>query len=472
MCCERILLALLSSGILVGCTVGPTYTPPVPEMPCEWNTALPVDEEAISLDSFVWWEALNDPQLNVLLEEAAQQNIDLEMAALRISEARIMMNGGKALNYPHVDASATCGRVQYNKHAVDHVLGTDAKSRFNFFEVGFDAEWEIDLFGKNAHEAKALQAQLEGSEQSYRDVWITLSAEVARNYIELRGHQQSLEIMNKNIDAQKETLALTQELSNTGFESSIDQHQALEQLHVLMAQKPPLELEIKRSLHRIAILLGYAPGALDEMLCPVACLPTMPCQTPIGIPSELLRRRPDIRKAERDLAAATERVGSAIAAMFPSITLTGFLGDLGAIGSGGYAWFAGPQLLLPIFNSKLHEQDVEINKIHTCQALLEYQKVVLTALEEAENAIAALQLELERNRELAMAVQASQEAYRLTYDLYQTGMTGFLEVLVGNRSLLAVQEAYTQSQMALLIEYIALYKSLGGDWVCDNINAF
>lgn len=456
-------LLLLLHVVLAGCTVGPEYVPPTPAMPCEWHTVS--DEmQANSPDNFVWWEALNDPQLNELLEKAALQNLDLEIAALRILEARTMLKGGKAQNYPHVDASANCGHVQYDKHALNHVLGTDAKSHFDFFEVGFDAEWEIDLFGKNTHDTNALKAQLEASEESYRDVWITLSAEVARNYIELRSQQQSLERLNKNIDAQNETFTLTKDLSHTGFESSIDQQTAQEQLHVLTAQKPQIELAIKRAIHRLSILLGYAPGALYDELCAATPLPQVPCQKPIGIPSELLRRRPDIRKAERDLAAATERVGSAIAAMFPRISLNGFLGDLGTFGSGGGAWYVGPQLLLPIFNSRLLEQDVNINKIQTRQALLEYQKIVLAALEETENAIAAFHYEMQRNHELSQALQASQDANQLTLQLYQTGITSYLDVLVGTRSLLAIQEAYQESQTAMLIEYIALYKALGGDW--------
>lgn len=464
-----LLIALLTT-VLVGCMVGPKYEEPIMEIPCEWHSNMSEGMHLESSDCFVWWESLNDPLLDSLIERAACQNLDLYIAATRIREARLEEKGGKANLYPRLDGSATYGHALYNQKMLNRVVGDnchkklDKKKNINFFEFGFDAEWEIDFFGMQAHEIKALKAKIEASQEDFCHIWVTLSAEVAKNYIELRGLQQRLEVINKNISAQKDTLQLTQSLITAGFAGTIDQRQAEEQVHILAAEKPQIELSIRKAIHRLSILLGYAPGELFCELSEPCMLPSLPYQKPIGIPSELLRRRPDIRKAERDLAAATERIGSAIAALFPRLSLTGFIGDIGALGTNGLTWFAGPQLLAPIFNSRLLKQDVDFNKIKTQQALYEYQKTVLEALEEVENAIASFHYELERNQNLAQALKASQDSYQMTYQLYKGGPKNYLDVQLSNRSLLAAEEAFLQSQTELLFHYIALYKALGGGW--------
>lgn len=460
--------AFLLTILLVGCTVGPKYEPPVMDVPCQWNGETNEELQTDSPDGFLWWEALNDPLLNSLIERAVSQNLDLTIAAMRVLEARAEHKGGSSsFLYPHIDASAAYGCSQYNKRTLNKLLGThggSGRQTANFFEVGFDAEWELDLFGMNRHEICALKAKMEASEEEFCHIEITLLAEVARNYIELRGLQQRLDVIVKNINTHKDTLQLTQDLTTSGFASSVDQKQAEEQLHLLAAEKPQIENSIHKTIHRLSILLGYAPGELFEELNMPSPLPCMPCQKPIGVPSELLRRRPDIRKAERDLAAATERVGTAIASLFPRLSLRGFIGDIGALSSNSFTWFAGPQLLAPIFNSKLIEQDIQINKIRTQQALYQYQKTVLEALEEAENAISAFHYEREKNSRLAEAQKASKETYELILQLYQKGFKGYLDVLVADRSFLAAQDAYLQSQVDLLFHYIALYKALGGGW--------
>lgn len=464
-------LILLLNFVLLGCTVGPKYEPPSMEIPCEWHSPA---SEGMQIepqdDCFLWWESLNDPILNSLIERASCQNLDLHIAATRILEARLEEKGGQASLYPHLDASAAYGHVQYNQKTLNKILGDCCRHKgsesknLNFFEFGFDAEWELDLFGMRAHEIKALKAKIESSRESFCQLWVTLSAEVAKNYIELRSLQLRLAVLNKNINVQKDNLSLTESLIQGGFAGTIDQKQAEAQLSQLVAQEPQIKLSIDKAIHRLSILLGYPPGELFSELYEPCVLPSLPCQKPIGIPSELLRRRPDIRKAERDLAAATEQVGVAVAALFPRLSLTGFIGDLGTMSSNGFTWFASPQLLLPIFNSKLLKQDVEFNKIKTRQAYYEYQKIVLEALEEAENAIASFHYELERNHQLGQAWKANQETYELTFQLYEKGFKNYVDVLDINRSLLAAEEAYLQSQSELLYHYVALYKALGGGW--------
>lgn len=463
-------LALLSL-IPLACTVGPKYDPPVIEMPCEWHSDVPEGMQRDETDCLLWWQSFNDPLLDSLIERAAAQNLDLSIAAARILEARVEEKGGETNLYPHIDGSATYGHAQYNQKTLDRLLGICRRGshtrNINFFEIGFDADWEIDLFGKNLHDLKALQAKTESSEFEFMNIWITLSAEVAKNYIELRGLQQSREVITKHIAAQKDTLHLTHSLTYTGFSSNLDQKQAEEQLNRLLAQKPLVELSISKSIHRLSILLGYNPAELFCELEQPAPLPHLPCQKRIGVPSELLRRRPDIRRAERDLAAATEQVGSAIAALFPRISLQGFVGDISALCSGSFTWFGGCQILQPIFNSRLLEQDVTINQLKAEQALYSYQKTVLEALEETENAIASFHFELERNTNLAKAHEASQEAHTLMAQLYENGLKDYIQVQVANQSFLESEDSYLQSQIDLLLHYIALYKAVGGGWDSD-----
>jgi NodT family efflux transporter outer membrane factor (OMF) lipoprotein len=423
-------------------------------------------------ECFIWWECLGDPTLNSLMEYTAKQNLDLSIAASRILEARTEQKGATADKLPHLDGSLTYGHAQFNQKTLNHILGRSccdkkrhSKTRqIDLFEVGFDAEWEIDLFGMGRHAAKALQAKADAVEADFYQIWVTLSAEVAKNYIELRGLQSKLHIMDTHIQAQQDTLHLMQILTQTGFNNFIDQQQAQTQLHSLMAQRPQIEMAIQKAMHRLAILSGYQPGDLSEELSQATPLPYLPCEEPLGIPSELLRRRPDILKAEKELAAATEQVGVAIAALFPRLSLQGFIGDISAFCSGGLTWFAGSQFLMPIFNSKLLQQDVKINKLKAQQALFNYQKTVLEALEEAENGIATLHYELKRKQDLALAEQSAREAYQLTWQLYEQGFKDYFEVLNAQKLILEAENTMQQSQIDLLTSYIALYKALGGGW--------
>lgn len=456
---------LLTGMLLLGCSVGPKYEPPSSNMPCEWHSKISPELQQDSIDNFIWWESLNDPMLTSLIERASQQNLDLSIALLRIAEARAQVRGGKAALYPHLDATASAGHLRYNKHTVNQILGTHAKrDNLDFFEAGFDAEWEIDLFGKSTHDILALKVNAEAIEMEYSHIWISLSAEVARHYIELRGFQMQLETLNHEIAVQNDFVKLSKDLANFGFTSSVDAEQASTQLNLLLAQKPDIEFRIQKSIHALSILLGYSPGDLFCELLTPAPLPILPCHQPIGVPSELLRRRPDIGKAERELAAATESVGSAVASLFPRLSLRGFIGELGAFGPGSYTWLAGPQLLFPIFNSRSLQQDVKINKIKAQQALYHYHKTVLSALEEAENSIAAFHSEFEKNNHLKNAVHASESVYTQTLDLYKKGFKSYLEVALASRTHYDAKVAQLQSETALLLDYIALYKSLGGNW--------
>ena len=466
---KRLLILVLIS--VTGCTVGPTYVAPEMEVACEWHGEHSKEWEQDSIDAYRWWESLKDPLLNSLVERGIRSNLDLQIAMTRILHARLSLKGGEANLYPHLDGTASYTYASFNQKTLNNILGDgncrrgNGQRNLNLFEVGFDAEWEIDLFGMRAHQNKALSAMAEASEEDFSNVVVTLTAEIARSYIELRGFQQRLLIIEENITSQKDTQELTGGLITGGFAGSIDQMQVDEELNQMLSQKPQLEYLIDRSVNHLSILLGMLPGDLYCELDDAMPLPELPCYQPMGIPSELLRRRPDIRKAERELAAATEEVGTAIAALFPRISLTGFIGDITTFcTTGSLTGFVGPQILLPIFNSRLLKQDVCYNKIKVIQSYLQYQKTVLEALEETENAISAFHNELEKKEHLKRVRQSSKGAYQLSLQLYQSGLKNYLEVRVAQRSYLGAESALLQSQLDGLINYIALYKALGGGW--------
>lgn len=464
---KKILIPLLIS--FVGCTVGPKYAAPEMETPCEWNPEHFDEFSEESVDDYRWWESFNDPVLNSLIEQAASQNLDLHLAMTRILEARMAVKGGQASLWPHVDGSVSYSYANFNQRLVDDVLRCggcrDNQRSLNIFEAGFDADWELDLFGMGRHKNQVLKAMEEASQEDFSNAWVTLSAEIARSYIELRGLQQRLIVLDDHIQSQADTQELTLSLIAGGFAGELEKIQAADQLNVLVAQRPQLEFLIYRNIHHLSILLGYHPRDLACQLMAAEALPSLPLCRPVGIPSELLRRRPDIRKAERHLAAANSEIGAAIAALFPRLSLTGFVGEIAtACTKGSFIGFGGPQLLLPIFNSRMLQDDVCLNKIKAERALIEYQKTVLEALEETENAIAAFHYELEKSQLLEHRKNSSLGAYIMGLQLYESGLKSYFEVQSAHRTFLLAEEDFLQGKVNLLLNYISLYKALGGGW--------
>lgn len=463
---------------LSGCRVGPTYYGPEAYVPREWHSEVTSTKAP---DDLAWWKNLQDPMLDQLIEYAADQNLDLKIAAMRVLQARAEVKAKKGDLYPHADASANYDHLYYSKDAlVNGLLGTalpvgckHVQRNVNFYEVGFDADWEIDLFGLTAHEIAAAKAHADGVEDALCHVWVTLSAEIAKNYIELRGLQRRLDIAKKSIDNQSEAVRLSEELYTKGFISESDYSQIQSQLNIQKADLPLLEQSISRTIHRLSILLGYPPGDLFECLAKPASLPQIPSEATVGMPSDLLRRRPDIRRAERELAAATERVGSAVASLFPRFSLRAFVGDIstraGSLFSPASAtWLAGPQVLLPIFNSHLILQDIEYNKLLNCEAIYTYQKTVLEALEEAENAISSLQFGQERYKNLTESYQLNQKSAAFAKELYDKGFSDHFALIKAEQTFAIADDAMVQAQVDLLLDYVALYKALGGSWTLES----
>lgn len=462
-------LYLLFPLFVFSCTLIPKYEPPCTIVPCEWHSCLSSGMDDSVTDGFLWWKSLTDPLLDSLIERAACQNLDLSIATSRILQARIESADGLKLALPHIDGSMNYGALHYNHDTLKDFLGLKKRSisdknNLNFFEIGFDAKWEIDLLNLGKSERNRLKAQLEASCWNYYHVWVILSSEIAKNYIDLRGQQLRLILLEKAYDAQKEIFQLSKDLYKTGFTDPTIFMQAEEQMGSLSAEKLDVELSITQAIHRLSILLGLQPCELFEELKTAASLPTIPYHKPLGIPSGILRRRPDILRAERNLAQSSESVSTTIVSLFPRLTLRGFIGNITSFKSNSFTAFGGLKILAPIFNSELIKQNIQLEKAKAKEAFYEYQKTVLSALEETENALASYHAGVGKERLFANIVHSKQEEYQFSSQLYQTGWKNYLDVLSARRALISAEEKFLQTQVELLLDYITLYKTLGGGW--------
>jgi len=339
----------------------------------------------------------------------------------------------------------------------------------NLFQAGFDATWEIDVFGGVRRAIEAAGADIQVAEENRRYVLVTLLSEVARNYIEARANQRRLDIVHGNIRSQADTLELTRTRFNAGLTSELDVAQAESQLASTQSQVPLLDILLRQAIHRLGVLLGQPPESLLEELNQDTPLPTIPPEIPLGLPSELLLRRPDIRRSERELAAATARIGVATAELFPRFSLTGSFGtqtdDMQHfLDRKSLFWSVGPNMSWPIFDAGRIRANIDVQDARQQQALALFQQTILTALEDVENTVVAYRQEQVRHRYLASAVQANRRAFQLANERYTKGLADFLSVLESQRSLYITEDALVQSEGQAVTNLIALYKALGGGW--------
>jgi NodT family efflux transporter outer membrane factor (OMF) lipoprotein len=475
----------LMIALVSGCMTGPEYKKPDVPVPEKWSGPLENGEKAgrawtvpwraVGAPQLaLWWKVFGDPVLDSLMTRAVESNLDLRTAEARVHEARAALRMTEADLAPQLNAAGSYTR---NRIQAQTPTGEVAALETDLYQAGFDASWELDIFGGTRREAEAARADAAGAEEARQDVLVTLVAEVARNYIELRGVQNRLDIARKNIGIQQDSLAITRSRFQAGLTSELDVKQAEAQLATLQASVPTLETAIKRSIHRLGGLLGRPPGTLeDKGLQPLvddvsttASLPSPPLEVAVGLPSDLLRRRPDVRQAERKLAAATARIGVATASLFPRFSLTGSFGGqsdtieglkLGA----NHIWSIGPSVIWPVFDGGRIRANIRVQNARQEQALAAYEKAVMTSLEDVENALVAYAKEQNRFVCLSDAVEANRRALDIANDLYSRGLVNFLNVLDAERSLFAAEDQQTQSKAAVLTNLVALYKSLGGGW--------
>jgi NodT family efflux transporter outer membrane factor (OMF) lipoprotein len=473
---------------LTGCTMGPNFKTPAPPAPASFvaTAAAPVASAAVDRDfDPAWWNVFNDPELSSLESRVASANLDVASATIRIAESRSQQSivSSAALPSVNADASGTAERV--SKEGVFSLFGGGASSNtsganavsskgislqpFSVYQYGFDASWELDLWGKVKRAGEAAAANTASAEDARRGALVSALAEVARDYVSLRGVQTEISIARQNLAVAQQSLQLTTDRTNNGLTSQLDVEQATAALDDVQAQIPSLEDQQSQMINRLSFLLGETPGALAPELAQAQPVPPVPPRVPVGLPSELAQRRPDIRQAAEELHAATAEIGMAKADFYPAISLTGSfdmqalqLQNLGMWGARTFA--AGPALSLPIFEGGKLRATLQLRQAQQQESAIAYQRVVLSAWHEIDDALSAYRAEQQRRDQLVGAADAQQKSLDLARDRYKQGLSDFLDVLDAQRALLATQQELAASTSNVSGDLVGLYKALGGGW--------
>ncbi len=453
--------------LLGGCTVGPDYAAPELNMPNSFVQSEQAEPQ-VPPELIEWWTVFNDPVLNDLMKQAGSGNLDLRIAEARVREARAFRGVVAADDQPQVNTFGNANRSRTSEN-VNGGPGGGPGETTNLFEVGFDANWEIDLFGRVRRGVEAANADIQASEADRAAVMVTVFAETARAYIELRQFQRRLEIAQENIGTQAETRDLSRALFEAGLRSEFDVARSEAQLALTQAVLPVFQVGMQQAIHRLSVLVGRPPAALREQLLTAAPIPEGPVQVPVGLPADLLRRRPDLLAAERALAAATARIGVATADLYPRVTILGSLGlsadDISNVFEwGSRNWSLGPQIVWPLFEGGRIRANIGVQDARTEQMLHQYEQAVLVSLREVEDALVAHAQEQIRYRTLLSAVDADRRAVDLSTELYKGGLGDFLNVLDSERSLFASEDEMIVSQGQVALNLIAVYKAIGGGW--------
>ncbi len=466
-------ITVASLTLLSGCAVGPDYKAPEgSDVPVAFSS-LNATNDAAKTSKVVnrpahlarWWTSFNDPTLNSLINRAVESNLDLKIATSRVLEARALRGVADAGLYPSVDVGGG-----YTRSRGSATSGNPfSQGERSLYNAGVDASWEIDVFGGVRREVEAADADVAVAEEARNDALVTLLAEVARNYAEVRGLQRRLDVANSGVRVQEESVSLTEARLKAGIAGELEVAQARALLESRRALVPVIVTAHKQALHRLSVLLGQAPGSLENELATMSAIPVPPAEVPVWLPSDLLRRRPDVRQAERALAASNARIGIAEADLYPRFSLTGSLGfesrqagDLFDWDS--RSWNIGPNVRWRIFDGNRIRRQIAAAGARSEATLYAYDKSVLGALEEVENRLVAFSQEQSRRESLEKATAANKRAADLSNDLYKAGLRDFLNVLDSQRALFDSQDALVQSELAVTTNLIALYKSLGGGW--------
>ncbi len=463
---SRLLFAAFTILLLGGCVaVGPDYVPPETAVPGAWASQLCSGLRAGEMDPAEvarWWTKLGDPVLSNLVDRAVAGNLDLKEARARVREARARRGITRADRFPTMNTSASGSSKHTSEKSGSGVTR-------ELYSAGFDASWEVDLFGGKQRAVEAAEAGLQASEEELRDVLVSIVAEVALNYVEFRTFQNRLEITEQNLQRQKETSEIAGWRCEAGLVTELDVERAKRNLEQTRSQIPPLQASLKRAENRLCVLLGQHPGTLEDILSERKPIPVPPLEVAVGVPADVLRRRPDVRHAERLLAASTAQVGVATAARFPTFSLAGSIGlealKLGDLfSSGSRISSLASNIAWTIFDAGRIKQNIRVQSALQEQALIRYDAAVHKALEEVENALVAYAKEQLRRRSLLKAMEAAQRTVNLVRTQYASGVIDFQVVLDAERSLLTLQDQTTESEGKITSNLIRLYKALGGGW--------
>ncbi|HZT01915.1 MAG TPA: efflux transporter outer membrane subunit [Steroidobacteraceae bacterium] len=473
---RKSIVAFFVSAALCGCAVGPNYhrptTPVATQFPTTAATQATTGESSASSDVYShaptqaeFWKQFDDPVLNGMIGDALTANYDLRVALGRLVQARALRNESRFDLAPTVTASG--GYTKQRVPAVENPGGGAYTSKL--YDAGFDATWELDFFGGVRRSIEARNAELEGEVANLHDAQVSVIAEVARNYFELRGEQTQLAVARANVKNQQQVLALAQAQLEAGSGTDLDVARAQSQLSTTLSTIGPLEAAVARSIHRLGVLTGRDPDALTGVLSAAHELPPLPQIVPVGTPEELLRRRADIRSAERNLAASTALVGVAVSDLFPKVTFTGNFGyaaaepaGLGSAASRSY--MIGPGITWAAFNLGRVHAEIAGARAGAVIALDQYHGTVLNALEETEDALVTHARDRDQLLHAQDAARASATAAKLAQIRYKGGMVDFLSVLDAERTQLETEDALARSRTEAATSLIAVYKALGGGW--------
>lgn len=487
--CSKIsaLLFLTAALAVGGCEVGPNFHRPKMAMPADWSgtaghmkpTGSPPAPaaKAPAAKSVVttapahlanWWESFHDPVLNSLVSRALAQNLSLEQAQQQIVASREVRNASAATLGPFVSAGGSYQRSRGSKN-LGSGGGGGGPSESNLYQAGFDATWELDIFGQVRRGVEAANANLKAAVESRRALLVTLLGELGNDYMTLRGVQQQIAVTKANLKSQVKTVALLQAQIGGGIATQLALTSAQAQAQTTRSQIPELRIQERQLIYAISLLLSVPPDTLVSQLSAARPIPGVPAIVPVGLPGDLLLRRPDVRQAEQQYAAATANVGVAEGNLFPQFTING---NIGYSASDAAKWFdasslgygIGPSVSWSILNWGQVGANINQEKALRIEALLNYHQVVLQALSDADSALAAYTRELVHEQDLALAVKENQQAVNLSLRLYRNGLTNYLNVLQAQQSLYLSQETWVQSQTAVSADLVALYKALGGGW--------
>jgi NodT family efflux transporter outer membrane factor (OMF) lipoprotein len=464
-------LSPVAAVTAAGCTVGPDYRRPRVDVPVGWVSPMAEAPMAATQPSVAveqppanlarWWATFDDPVLESLVTRAIESNLDLRVAALRVREARAARRIAASAFYPRADLGGSYRRSGGG-------VGRNNPERDNY-SISGDASWEIDVFGGVRRGVEAAGADYRAAVEDRRDVQILVASEVALSYLDFRAIQRQLAISRQNLTLQTRSYELTRQRFQAGFETGLDTANAESTVANTESLIPLQESSLRQTAYALAVLLGREPGALLEELSGEAPIPGTPAEIPVGLPSDLLRRRPDLRRAEAQVHAATARIGVAVADLYPRFSLTGSLGvsgdDVSALSNrhNGF-WSIGPSASWLLFDAGRVRANIAIQTAAQEEAVLNYRSTILRALNEVENALTAYVAEQQHRRALVRVVAAERRALDLSTELYKQGETDFLNVLVAQRSLYSSEDALVQSDRNVASNLVRLYLALGGGW--------
>ncbi len=473
------LAAVIAPLLLAGCMVGPDFVQPDSHLP---EQSFYGDKGPLNPDAPLppptdptWWVVFRDPMLTELESRVAEADLDVQTATVRLAQSRFQRGVAASAQFPLINGDAKYTRELYSQNGIVSLLGgltggpAPAVPAINEYNTGFDASWELDLWGKVRRQVEAADAQVDQAADQRRDVLVSSLAEVARDYIQLRGVQWQIKIAQDNIKIGRDVLQLAQERQQRGLQNGLDVQNAAAQVEGVRAQIPALQQQESEYINALSLLLDQPPGALGAALVQPRTMPITPPRVPLGIPSELARRRPDIRAAEAQLHDATASIGVSVGAFYPSVQLNGTAGfdalDFKNLWKGSsLQYMVGPSLTLPIFAGGKLKNTLELREAQQQEAAINYHKTVLQAWHDVVNALVAHRLEQTRRARLRSQIDHSRQALTLARARYGDGVTDFLSVLDAERTLLQSEQQYATSTTNVALNLVKLFKALGGGW--------